>query len=101
MDKFSAPNRQLCQAVFCLAGLVTVVVLDEADKMLSMGFEPQLTRLRRMLCPPKAAAARAASRAAPGLCCAGRHCAVGHRAAAAHVHAARPAAARGAQPCMA
>lgn len=43
------------------AGAVSVVVLDEADKMLSMGFEPQLTRLRRMLCPPKADAATGAS----------------------------------------
>ena len=42
-----------------LSGAVSFVVLDEADKMLSMGFEPQLTRLRRMLCPPKAAAAKA------------------------------------------
>ena len=29
------------------------MVLDEADKMLSLGFEPQLTRLRRRLCPPQ------------------------------------------------
>ena len=34
------------------AGDVRLVVLDEADKMLSLGFEPQLTRLRRRLCPP-------------------------------------------------
>jgi len=33
-----------------------VVVLDEADKMLSLGFEPQLTRLRRRLCPPQSRA---------------------------------------------
>ena len=32
---------------------VRLVVLDEADKMLSLGFEPQLTRLRRRLCPPQ------------------------------------------------
>ncbi len=35
---------------------VQVVVLDEADKMLSLGFEPQLTRLRRRLCPPQSRA---------------------------------------------
>ncbi len=29
------------------------MVLDEADKMLSLGFEPQLSRLRRRLCPPQ------------------------------------------------
>ena len=38
------------------AGDVRLVVLDEADKMLSLGFEPQLTRLHRRLCPPQSRA---------------------------------------------
>jgi ATP-dependent RNA helicase DDX5/DBP2 len=41
-----------------------MVVLDEADKMLSVGFEPQLLRLQAMLLHPHGGAA-AAGRAAP------------------------------------
>ncbi len=39
-----------------LAEGVKYVVLDEADKMLSLGLEPQLKRLRRLLVPSKSAA---------------------------------------------
>jgi superfamily II DNA/RNA helicase len=35
-------------------GSVECVVLDEADKMLNLGFAPQLDRLRSMLLPPAA-----------------------------------------------
>lgn len=36
-------------------GDVSYVVLDEADKMLSMGFDPQLKRLRKLLLPRRSA----------------------------------------------
>ena len=43
-----------------------VVAIDEADNMLSLGFEPQLKALRRALLPTKAAAAAAAAAGAWG-----------------------------------
>ena len=48
--------QTLSDPVHLFADAVLVVVLDEADKMLSLGFEPQLTRLRRRLCPPQSRA---------------------------------------------
>lgn len=38
--------------MFCADG-IKFVVLDEADKMLSLGLQPQLVRLRRLLLPVK------------------------------------------------
>ena len=35
---------------------VGYIVLDEADKMLSLGLEPQLRRLRKLLIPSKSPA---------------------------------------------
>ena len=46
------------------AGAVEVATLDEADKMLSLGFQPQLDRLRALL-PCKRDAATLAGEAAP------------------------------------
>lgn len=34
------------------AGAVEIAALDEADKMLTFGFKPQLDRLRDILLPP-------------------------------------------------
>ncbi|GFH26391.1 uncharacterized protein HaLaN_24535 [Haematococcus lacustris] len=47
---------EVVPAASCPEG-VAVVVLDEADKMLSLGFEPQLARLHQLLLPATPAAA--------------------------------------------
>lgn len=39
--------------LFCAAEHVKYVVLDEADKMLSLGLRPQLKRIRSLLIPRK------------------------------------------------
>lgn len=39
--------------LFCAAEHVKYVVLDEADKMLSLGLHPQLKRIRSLLIPRK------------------------------------------------
>lgn len=39
--------------LFCAAEHVKYVVLDEADKMLSLGLQPQLKRIRSLLIPRK------------------------------------------------
>ena len=41
------------RAVACVADSVRYVVLDEADKMLGLGLQPQLERLRKQLLPLK------------------------------------------------
>lgn len=41
------------QETLCIAEQVKYVVLDEADKMLSLGLQPQLKRLRTLLVPAK------------------------------------------------
>ncbi len=53
----ATPGRllDLLDAGALTLGGVTAVALDEADKMLSLGFEPQLRRLQALLLPPKQA----------------------------------------------
>ena len=41
------------------AGHVQYCVLDEADKMLGLGFQPQIQQLKALLLPPAGAAAAA------------------------------------------
>lgn len=53
----ATPGRllDLLDAGALTLGGVTAVALDEADKMLSLGFEPQLRRLQALLLPPRQA----------------------------------------------
>lgn len=62
----ATPGRllDLVDSSHCRLDSVQTIVLDEADKMLSLGFEPQLERLRSMLLPTadESGAGRAAKR---------------------------------------